>query len=210
MLHYSQVLKKPCVRQVVLDKWFPRLIQYSVIYNTIIWLSVLTANLCPKILDLRGFDSSIILILRGGILMSIGNFPKCLSPQILVGIISVERLDTQIVCWRFQSLDFARHLRTVFKTSMDHLLIQDLGRVIVGVKQKSREMLVSTPSKVTHLNLSPRTWVWISQLVYQTPPLANPLSDQIGLDITFRLNQYNSVNFRIVLNIKLAAKFGTL
>ena len=29
-----------------------------------------TANLCTKILDFRGFDSSIILILRGGILMS--------------------------------------------------------------------------------------------------------------------------------------------
>ena len=34
-----------------------------------------TANLCTKILDFRGFDSSIILIVRGGILMSIGNLP---------------------------------------------------------------------------------------------------------------------------------------
>ena len=34
-----------------------------------------TAKLRTKILDFRGFDSSIILLLRGGILMSIGNIP---------------------------------------------------------------------------------------------------------------------------------------
>ena len=32
-----------------------------------------TANLSTKILDSRGFDSSRILVLRGGILMTIGN-----------------------------------------------------------------------------------------------------------------------------------------
>ena len=43
-----------------------------------------TANLRTKILDFRGFDSSRILILRGGTLMSIGNFPESLSQAILV------------------------------------------------------------------------------------------------------------------------------
>ena len=38
-----------------------------------------------KILDVRGFDSGRISILRGGVLMSIGNFPEVLSQQILVG-----------------------------------------------------------------------------------------------------------------------------
>ena len=38
-----------------------------------------TANLRAKLLDFRGFDSSIILILRGEILMSIGNFPESLG-----------------------------------------------------------------------------------------------------------------------------------
>ena len=33
------------------------------------------ANLRTNIMDFRGFDSSIILNVRGGILMSIGNFP---------------------------------------------------------------------------------------------------------------------------------------
>ena len=41
--------------------------------------STCTANLRTKILDFRGFDSSRILILRGGILISIGNFPESLS-----------------------------------------------------------------------------------------------------------------------------------
>ena len=36
----------------------------------------ITANLRTKILDFRGFDSSIILMSRGGILMSIGHFPE--------------------------------------------------------------------------------------------------------------------------------------
>ena len=42
--------------------------------------------------DFRGFDSSIILILRDGILISIGDFLDCLSQAILVGIILVGRL----------------------------------------------------------------------------------------------------------------------
>ena len=45
-----------------------------------------------NIMDFRGFDSSIILILRGGIRMSIGDFPECLSHAILVGIMLVGRL----------------------------------------------------------------------------------------------------------------------
>ena len=50
------------------------------------------ANLRAKILDFRGFDSSRILILWGGILMLIGNFPERLSQAISVGIILVGRL----------------------------------------------------------------------------------------------------------------------
>ena len=52
----------------------------------------ITANLRTKILDFREFDSSIILILRGGIPRPIGNFPESLSQAILVGIILVGRL----------------------------------------------------------------------------------------------------------------------
>ena len=44
-----------------------------------------TASLRTKILDFRGFDSSIILSLRGGIPRPIGNFPESLSQAILVG-----------------------------------------------------------------------------------------------------------------------------
>ena len=40
-----------------------------------------TANLRTKILDFRGFDSSRILVSRGGIFMSTGNFPESLSQK---------------------------------------------------------------------------------------------------------------------------------
>ena len=52
-----------------------------------------TADLRTKTLDFRGFDSSRILILRGGILMSIGNFPERFSRATFVGMILVGRLD---------------------------------------------------------------------------------------------------------------------
>ena len=54
-----------------------------------------TANLRAKILDLRGFDSSVILISRGEILMSVGSFLESLSQAILVGIILIGRLGVQ-------------------------------------------------------------------------------------------------------------------
>ena len=47
--------------------------------------ALLTANLRTKILDFRGSDTSMILSLWGGILMSIGDFPESSSQQILVG-----------------------------------------------------------------------------------------------------------------------------
>ena len=51
-----------------------------------------TASLRTKILDFRRFDSSRILMLRGGILLSKGNSPEDLSQAILAGIILVGRL----------------------------------------------------------------------------------------------------------------------
>ena len=54
-------------------------------------MQLATANLRTKILDLRGFDSSIIVSLRGGILMPIGDFLEILSQGILVGIIHLSR-----------------------------------------------------------------------------------------------------------------------
>ena len=54
-----------------------------------------TANLITKILDFIGFESSIILTLRGGILMSIGISPEVLSQGILAGMILAGRLGMQ-------------------------------------------------------------------------------------------------------------------
>ena len=62
-------------------------------YNCI-WYGICngTPNLPTNILDFIGFDSSIILILRGGTLMPTGNIPASLSQAILVGIMLVGRL----------------------------------------------------------------------------------------------------------------------
>ena len=51
-----------------------------------------TANLPTKIVDFRGFDSSIMLILRGGIPRPIWDFPESLSQAMLVGTMLVGRL----------------------------------------------------------------------------------------------------------------------
>ena len=50
-----------------------------------------TANLRTKILDLRGFDPSIISIVGGGILMLIVRFPEMLSREVFVGIVNISR-----------------------------------------------------------------------------------------------------------------------
>ena len=55
-----------------------------------------TPNPPTKIVDFRGFDSTIILILRGGILRPIGNIPESLSQAILVGVMLVGGLGVQI------------------------------------------------------------------------------------------------------------------
>ena len=63
-----------------------------------------TANLRTTILDFRGFESNIILISRGGILMSMGNSPESSSQQMFVGIIFVGRLGTgrrSVCCTRY-------------------------------------------------------------------------------------------------------------
>ena len=52
-----------------------------------------TSNSFPSnIVDVREFDSSIILILRGGIPRFMGDLPECLSQAILEGTMLVGRL----------------------------------------------------------------------------------------------------------------------
>ena len=51
-----------------------------------------TDSLRNKTLDFREFDSSRILMLRGGIIMSIGIFRELVSQEVLVGIILVGKL----------------------------------------------------------------------------------------------------------------------
>ena len=53
---------------------------------------MIAANLRTKTLDVGGFDSSISLILRDGILMPIGDFLESLTQAMLVGVMLVGRL----------------------------------------------------------------------------------------------------------------------
>ena len=62
---------------------------HQVVGGTVLPTLRATANLHTNVLDFRWFDSSIILILRGGILIPTGNFPEDLRQAILVGTILV-------------------------------------------------------------------------------------------------------------------------
>ena len=75
-----------------------------------------TANLRTKIPDFRGFDSSRILILRGGILMSMGNSLERLSQAILAGNLSREigRMLTDMPQSCSQGLSAAHHTINMF------------------------------------------------------------------------------------------------
>ena len=62
----------------------------SMISITIITITITTApNLPTNIVDFRGFDSSTILIWRGGIPRPIGDFPESSSQAMLVGVMLV-------------------------------------------------------------------------------------------------------------------------
>ena len=51
-----------------------------------------TSNVPTKMLDFRRFDSSIILISRGGIPRPVGDFPESLTRAMLVGTMLIGRL----------------------------------------------------------------------------------------------------------------------
>ena len=70
-----------------------------------------TANLrtSTDTMDSRGFDSSIISMLRGGIPRSIGNFQESLSQAISVGIMLAGRSRVVECGWAMLSDDSYRH-----------------------------------------------------------------------------------------------------
>ena len=111
------------------------------------------ANLCAKILDLGGFDSSIIFILRGGIPRPIGNFPDILSPQILVGRFIVARLGVlRTAVSRTAVRIHAVRIRTSEGFCLKHVL-----KFTGWNSSVLREHLRSLPSEIPGLRtLSPR------------------------------------------------------
>ena len=85
-------------------------------------LGLTAANLRTKILDIRGSVSSIILLSRGGVLVSIGNFPEISSQRILVGRILVGRL-----CVTTGLIAFCSLLLAISNSRRAHLHVHRLG-----------------------------------------------------------------------------------
>ena len=67
----------------------------------------MTPNLPTNTTDFRGLDSSIIFILSGRIIMSIGDFPDSLSQAMLVVIMLVER--SAVLRWDRHGVCVASH-----------------------------------------------------------------------------------------------------
>ena len=82
----------------------------------------LTANLRTEILDFSGFDSSIILILRGGIPRPMGNIPEFSSPGILVGTILAGIFGLSRETGR--SPQNFKHITSTTRTNDKHLTIK--------------------------------------------------------------------------------------
>ena len=112
-------------------------------------------HLRTKVLDFRGFDSSRIFILRGGIPRPIGSFPESLSQGILVRIISKGRADlvevrNQIVVRRLclmslfrlvvvlvvfvhlVSIPFACYGRAGLREVRDKIVVRGLGTLVIA------------------------------------------------------------------------------
>ena len=64
---------------------------YGYVLQTALGMGMGTPNLPTNIMDFGGFDSRLMLSLKGGILMSIGKLPESLSQAMLVGVILVYR-----------------------------------------------------------------------------------------------------------------------
>ena len=119
-------------------------------------------NLRTKILDFRGIDSSIILNLRGVILMSRGNFPEALSQQNLRrDNLSIRRLGVG----NFTSQDFDISLRAE-STS------RQISAILVG--HFTMEMTVSA-----NLRNSPQNFHDNCRDKCQKPGLQNSLPEGI-------------------------------
>ena len=71
---------------------------WGVTTSPLLEFTMCTANPRTNIVDFRGFDSSIILIKRGGILRPIGDFLESSSQAMLVGVMLTGRLGVVLLC----------------------------------------------------------------------------------------------------------------
>ena len=81
-----------------------------------------TANLRTNVMDFRGLNSSMILIIRGGIPMPKGDFPESLSQAIIlvVGIMLVGRLGASWLVIRLRLCGLVRTYMLITHGYMNH------------------------------------------------------------------------------------------
>ena len=87
-----------------------------------------TANLRTKFLEFRGFDSSRILNVRGGLFMSMDNFRKKLSQEVLVGIILVGQVGVHYEALRAEQYRIGRDETDQFRSIT--LSDEDIGDIM--------------------------------------------------------------------------------
>ena len=80
----------------MLDEWFPVILARNHYLEGSLNIHDFTPNPPTNIVDFRGFDSSIILIIRGGIPRPLGDIPESLSQAMLVGNMLVGRLGVKL------------------------------------------------------------------------------------------------------------------
>ena len=146
-----------------------------------------TANLRTKILDFGGFDSSRILILRGGILMSMGNSPGISSQGILVGTILVGRLGVRTRCCAFYSYSWPFS----HTPSSAHPLMTGLRNtaeiVLLEISNSMKPCASASPCinqwiEARHSLFEPKTARWVFK-----PCSANPSSHRHAYQCRSRL-----------------------
>ena len=85
-------------------------------------------------MDFRGFDSSVVLILRGGIPRPIVDFPESLSQAMLVGCNVVGRLGVPIFVFLDPTLGNSQADSVCLSWKCNPTLGTDLGRRILGMR----------------------------------------------------------------------------
>ena len=114
------------------------------------WLPLGTPNLPTNIVGFRGFDSSIILNLRGGIPRPIGDFPESLRQAMAVGVMLVGRLGVADPGNSGCTRSFRMFRPMPLHLSIQHTFWNEIGNIFA--KERSRPALNGLQQLFQHVN----------------------------------------------------------